>query len=79
MAKSDIIIKNFQEKLKDLSSTDISDESGKVEFLRELLTILNKFFFEKKTGNDIEELESTYYKNKLEIGKMYGKKWDGSL
>ena len=64
MAKSNGIIKDLKNKLGKLASTDISDEDGKIQFLRELLAILNGFFFEKRKEKDIEDLESSYYRGK---------------
>lgn len=64
MAKSNGIIKDLKVKLGKLASTDISKEDGKIQFLRELLAILNSFFFEKRKESNIENLESAYYKGK---------------
>ena len=62
MTKSDNLIQNLKDKLSKLALIDIVNEDGKVEFLRELLIILNKFFFEYRNKSEVEDLESVYYK-----------------
>jgi len=64
MAKSNGIIKDLQGRLTKLTSVNISDEKGRIDFLRDLLVTLNKFFFEKREKSEIKELESTHYKGK---------------
>jgi len=64
MAKSNGILRGLKDKLTKLTLINVDDESGKIEFLRELLKTLNKFFFEKRESQEVDELESEFYKGK---------------
>jgi len=64
MAKSNGIIQNLKGQLKNLSLINTENEAGKIEFLRELLTSLNRFFFERRKTEEIEDLQNTFYKDK---------------
>lgn len=63
MSKSNSIIQELKEKLSKLASIDIQNENGKIVFLRELLITLNKFFFEKRMGENAEDLQSPFYRD----------------
>lgn len=64
MAKSNGIIQNLKEQLGKLSLINTGNEAGKITFLRELLITLNKFFFEKRNSEEIEDLWSALYEGK---------------